>query len=585
MPLLEVKNLTISFNNNKTSFAVNDISFSLERGETLGLVGESGSGKTLSGLALMRILPAGVKVTGNIQFHTNSEIIDFLSLTETDMRNYRGRTISMIFQEPMTALNPSVLCGRQVEEILRIHTSLTRNQRKNKVLELFEEVKFRDPGEYYSKYPHQLSGGQRQRVVIAMAIACNPEILIADEPTTALDVTTQKSIITLLEALKIKHNLSIIFITHDLRLVSGIADRILILSQGNIIESGFTKDVLINPVNDYTRALIACVPKQDVRQLRLPTIEDFKNSTTSKSGFNQIENGERKKMHQLIYSKPPILEVDHLNTFFRKKQGFLKTPEDLFHALKEIKFSLWKGETLGLVGESGSGKTTLGRTLMQLIENYEGNIRFNGIEVSKLKGKELTGFRKKVQLIFQDPYSSLNPNHTIGYIISEPILVHQPVNFLTQRKGNNSENNLSGISFSGKSEIKSRVMQLMEITGLKKEWFYRYPHQLSGGQRQRVAIARALALQPEILICDEIVASLDVSVQAQILNLLNDLKHNLGLTYIFISHDLVVVKYISDRILVMKDCRIVEQGETDEMCISPTEEYTKNLIDAAFKPY
>jgi peptide/nickel transport system ATP-binding protein len=585
MPLLEVKNLTISFKNNKTLFAVHKVSFSLERGETLGVVGESGSGKTLSGLAIMRILPEGVNVTGNIYFNKKSERVDFLSLSETEMRNYRGKTISIIFQEPMTALNPSVTCGRQIEEILRIHTSLTQNQRKKKVLELFEEVKFENPNEYYSKYPHQLSGGQRQRVVIAMAIACNPEILIADEPTTALDVTTQKSIITLLEALKFKYDLSIIFITHDLRLVSGITDRILILSQGEIIESGITKELLTNPLNDYTRALISCMPKQDIRQLRLPTIENFKNSTESKSDFDAVNEEERKKSHQFIFSKLPILEVDHLNTFFRKKQGFLKNQDDLFHALKEIKFSLWKGETLGLVGESGSGKTTLGRTLMQLIENYNGSIKYNGIEVSKFKGKELTGFRKKVQLIFQDPYSSLNPNHTVGYIISEPILVHQPENFLTQRKGNSLKNNITSRYISDTSEIITRVMQLMEITGLKKEWFYRYPHQLSGGQRQRVAIARALALQPEILICDEIVASLDVSVQAQILNLLNDLKQNLGLTYIFISHDLVVVKYISDRIIVMRNCRIVEQGETDEMCTNPKEEYTKNLIDAAFKPY
>jgi peptide/nickel transport system ATP-binding protein len=563
MVLLEVKNLTIEFNKNQ--IIADNLSFAIEEGETLGIVGESGSGKTLTGLAIMGMLPKDASIKGEIKFSTTLKSLDsvnLLSLPEDELKNYRGNKISMIFQEPMTALNPVVKCGKQVAEVIEIHSGLSSKVIKERVLRLFEEVMLPDPVETYNKYPHQLSGGQRQRAMIAMAIACKPLLIIADEPTTALDVTLQQGIIDLLNKLKKEYNLSMVFISHDLGIISKISDKILVLQNGKQIEFGKTNDIINSPKAAYTFGLLSCRPRPEIRFERLPVIEDFMNEGSIVPDFKTVSNEEREKRQKLIYSNTPLLTIKNLNSWFVQKYNLLRNPVKKFNALTDVNFHVWKGETVGLVGESGSGKTTLGRTLMQLIDNYNGTIMFNGIEVSNLKRKEIQAYRKSVQLIFQDPYSSLNPNHTVGYAITEPMVVHK--------------------IGSDKRERFLKAIELLDLTGLDNNFYYRYPHQLSGGQRQRVAIARALALQPQLLICDESVSALDVSIQAQILNLLNDLKKKLGLTYIFISHDLAVVKFMADRIFVLKDGRIVEFGETDYLCSNPKEEYTKALLKAAF---
>jgi peptide/nickel transport system ATP-binding protein len=561
MPLLDVRNLTIFFGKNNAIPVVNDISFTLEHGETLGVVGESGSGKTLTGLAIMGLAPKGAKVSGEIILNLGSENININLLSEKKRIKYRGKIISMIFQDPMTSLNPSVRCGKQVDEILKTHTSLSATLRKKKVIELFDEVMLSNPMQVYKKYPFQLSGGQLQRVMIAMAVACNPLILIADEPTTALDVTVQKSIINLLVGLKNKYNISVIFISHNLDIVSKISSKIMVMFNGSQIEYGTAKQILSEPKVQYTKGLIACRPETSKRMERLPMVDDFIKNENSKSHIKIISADERRNIHKKIYAHDPILKISNLNSYFILNYNILGKPINTFQALKDIDLQIWQGETVGVVGESGSGKTTLGKTLMRLIGKFDGNITYRGKNVSILNGKDLLKYRKTVQLIFQDSYSSLNPNHTIGYAIREPMIVHN----LYKKESIRNE----------------RVFELMNMTGLNEHFFNRYPYQLSGGQRQRVGIARALALEPEVLICDESVSSLDVSIQANILNLLNDLKKQLKLTYIFISHDLAVVKYMADRIFVMKDGQIIENGEADALYANPREEYTKTLIDAA----
>ena len=560
MQILDVNNLNICFGNQKT--VVNNVSFNLQQGQILGVVGESGSGKSLTGLAIMGLLPSGAKVTGEINLSEETGTVNLLSLNENQLQKYRGSKIGMIFQEPMTALNPVIICGKQVAEVLQIHTKLSKKKRKDRVLELFREVLLPNPEELYSKYPHQLSGGQRQRVVIAMAIACNPLLLIADEPTTALDVTVQLAILDLLLKLKTKYNLSIIFVSHDLGVISRISDNILVLCKGEQIEFGTAQEIIKNPQAAYTKGLIACKPSSRIRLSRLPIISDFDNKSFDPLLNNIISSNSRKLIHNIIYNDKPILTIRSLNAYFKKGSALFSKKANVFHALKNIDFQVWKGETVGLVGESGSGKTTLGRTLMHLIENVHGQIWFHGSDVSKMNKSDLLQFRKKVQLVFQDPFSSLNPNQTIGQAILEPMIVHRLHENDKQRK--------------------IKALDLMLLTGLDHDWYNRFPHQLSGGQRQRVVIARALALEPEVLICDESVSALDVSIQAQILNLLNDLKLKLGLTFIFVSHDLVVVKYMADRILVMKNGEIIEQAEADLLCEKPQEEYTRKLLQAAF---
>lgn len=559
-PLLEVKNLSISFDNN--SKAVDNLSFSLPVGQTLGIVGESGSGKSVTGMAIARLLPVNTNVTGKILVpqswtgETGNEYSDLLKLDEKSMIKLRGKRISLIFQEPMTALNPSMLCGKQIEEILKLHKIVERSNLIDRQLQLLTDVQLPNPEVVLKKYPHQLSGGQRQRLMIAMAMAANPDIIIADEPTTALDVTVQFEILELLKHLKQERNLTMIFISHDLNVISHIADNVLVMRHGNMMEQGTVRQVMNNPQHSYTKALLESKPSFHSRPAKLPTVDDF----ITEKPFEKVEEPDETRKSRLdrIYKAQPLIEIDALKVGFSLKSLFNKEQTLI---LKGIDLKIWKGETLGLVGGSGSGKTTLGRTLMQLIEGYQGNIRYEGKEIKDFSINEMLKFRQKVQLVFQDPYSSLNPYQTIGQSIMEPILVH----------------NL----YKNKSEARNRAIELMQMTRIQPEWYNRYPHQLSGGQRQRVVIARALALNPEVLICDESVSALDVSVQAQVLNLLNELKETIGLTYVFISHDLAVVKYMSDRIVVLDKGHIVEENEADELCQNPAHPYTQRLLSAA----
>ena len=552
MKILEVNNLSLSFKINQQQVDVlKNISFSLEKGKTLGIVGESGSGKSITALSILKLLPKNAVInSGEINFINDNASSNLLSLSEKQILGVRGSKISMIFQEPMTSLNPSLTCGYQVSEIIRYHLNLSENKAKERTLDLFKEVKLPDPKRLYLKYPHEISGGQKQRVMIAMAIALNPAVLIADEPTTALDVTVQKSILELLKQIQKKYGTSIIFISHDLGVISNISDDIAVMYKGDIVEYGSKVEIIKNPQIPYTIGLLKCRPTLETKKGRLPVLNDF------------LENRqfERKSINtQIDKSEDIILRIQNLDKIYFSRKNFFGKYKEQFKAVNNISFDVFKGETLGLVGESGCGKTTLGRTLVQLIEKTSGDIYFKGKAVSDLSAKELKEFRKKVQIIFQDPYSSLNPKLTIGDTLLEVLNVH----------------NL----YSNKQR-RDRVVEILEKVKLEKESFYKYPHEFSGGQRQRIVIARALILEPEFIICDESVSALDVSVQAEILNLLNDLRNEFGLTYIFISHDLSVVKYMSDRVLVMKDGKLVELKKADEIYNSPASEYTKSLICA-----
>jgi peptide/nickel transport system ATP-binding protein len=553
--VLEIKNLSLSFRTNHEVIQVlNNISFSLEKGKTLGVVGESGSGKSLTAMSILRLLPKNAIVSdGEILFSDNDYNVDLLKLSEKELLKVRGNRISMIFQEPMTSLNPSMRCGLQVEEIILNHLDCDKKETKKRVLDLFDEVKLPEPNRIYQSYPHEISGGQKQRVMIAMAIAINPMILIADEPSTALDVTVQKSIIDLLKELQRKHGISILFITHDFGVISQIADDILVMYKGEIVEKGQKNKILAFPDHPYTKGLLKCRPSNNLKQSRLITINDFlNNSTSEKTSEAELISVKNKEA-------APILEVKGVSKYYGLRKGVFGKIVKNNVALKNVNFYVKQGETLGLVGESGCGKTTLGRTIVQLIKSTSGDIYFKGAALNNLSKKQLKDFRKKVQIIFQDPYSSLNPKKTIGNLILEPLKVHKI----------------------GKSnERKQMVVDLLDKVKLERSSYNKYPHEFSGGQRQRVVIARALILNPEFIICDESVSALDVSIQAEILNLLNDLKNEFGLTYIFISHDLSVVRYMSDRIMVMKDGELVEINEADEIYSSPASEYTKKLIDS-----
>lgn len=518
--MLEVKDLKISFLRNKQWHeVVKGISFNVQRGETLAIVGESGSGKSVTSLAIMGLLDKKKsKIEGNIDFE--------------------GKRISMIFQEPMTALNPVMKCGKQMME-----TGIS----KEKCLSLFEEVLLPDVQKAFNSYPHQLSGGQRQRVMIAMALALEPDILIADEPTTALDVTVQKAVLDLMKQLQKKYNIGIIFITHDLGVVHQIADKVAVIYKGEIVEEASNEEIFSNPQNPYTKGLLASRPPLDKRPKRLSTVSDFLNQ---RADNQEIETKiERENKHQSIYSHTPLLQAKNLHIQYGK-----------FIAIPSLSFDLYKGETLGLVGESGCGKSTLGYSLMNLIENAKGEIYFENRLISNLKKKDLKQLRKEIQIIFQDPYSSLNPRLTIGRAIEEVLIVHKIEK--------------------DKNKRKEMVMEMLEKVGLEREHYERYPHEFSGGQRQRIGIARALILKPKLIICDESVSALDVSVQATVLNLLNDLKKEFQLTYIFISHDLAVVKYMSDRMMVMRKGEIEQIGEADEIYTNPQTQYAKTLISS-----
>ena len=553
--MLKVKELNISFltEEGETNVATN-INFSLVKNEILGIVGESGSGKSVTSLAVLGLLPKRKSIIeGSIIFND----VELLRLTDKELQQIRGNRISMIFQEPMSSLNPSLTCGFQVMEILLEHKKMDKSAAKKKVIELFHQVKLPRVEAMYNQYPHQLSGGQKQRVMIAMAIACKPEILIADEPTTALDVTVQKEIIKLLKELQIETGMSIIFISHDLSLVSEIADRMLVMQHGVIVEQGNTKNIFKNPENIYTKALINSKPSLQKRLKKLPTVEDF---LTGKLESDLISTVERQKTHKLIYSKTALLEIQNLKTYFSTPKSFFSKNRASVKAVDNVSLKVYEGETLGLVGESGCGKTTLGRTILHLEKATSGNIFYKGKEITKLSLAEIKKLRKEVQIIFQDPFSSLNPRLPVGKAIEEPMKVHKLYN--------------------SEKERKEKTLEILSRVGLEEEHYNRYPHEFSGGQRQRIGIARTIALQPKLIICDESVSALDVSVQAQVLNLLNELKNDFGFTYIFISHDLAVVKYMADQLAVMNQGKIEELGEADDIYNDPKNEYTKKLIDA-----
>ena len=552
--ILDVLGLTISFGENKQeTTVVHDIDFSLYENEILAIVGESGSGKSVTSKAIMGLLQdKNTHIKGRINFEETS----LLSLSSKEFAKLRGNDIAMIFQEPMSALNPSLTCGFQVAEILLHHKKVSASEVKKEVLQLFEKVKLPRPQDMYTSYPHQISGGQMQRVVIAMAIACKPKLLIADEPTTALDVTVQKEILQLLKDLQKQTGMSMLFISHDLALVCELADRVLVMYKGDIVEKGTVKEIFEAPKKSYTKALLGSRPTLDVRYKVLPTIASIKDNSFIPQS---ITSQQRAKKHQKIYTKTPLLRVENVAKSYFSKVGVFGQKQEI-KAVNGISFDVFEGETLGLVGESGCGKSTLGKVILQLEKATKGSIFYKGKEITSLKSKDLRSLRKDIQLIFQDPYSSLHPRKIIGQAIIEPMEVH-------------------GIG-SSKKQRKEKAMELLSRVGLEESYFHRYPHQLSGGQRQRVGIARTIAMEPKLVICDESVSALDISVQAQVLNLLNELKEDFGFTYIFISHDLAVVKYMADQLLVMNKGAIEEIGDADEIYANPVKQYTKKLIDS-----
>jgi peptide/nickel transport system ATP-binding protein len=563
LPLLEVKNLSVEFTSEKiTTTALKDISFSINKGEILALVGESGSGKSVTALSMLRLVPAppALYKGGEMIFSEDgNNPIDILKATREQLQTTRGDKIAMIFQEPMTSLNPVLTCGAQVMESIRIHKKVSLKEAKEETTGWFEKVKLPDPAGIFYRYPHQLSGGQKQRVMIAMAMCCYPSLLICDEPTTALDVTVQKDILQLIKELQQQQNMGVLFITHDLGVVAEIADRAIVMYKGEIVEQGETKKIFTQPQHPYTKALLACRPVLHNKGERLPVVSDFLNSE------NKKENNS--KTSTISFDQPVISESNHilvsvknLSVHFSSRKNLFGKSLQFVPAVDNVSFDVYKNETLGLVGESGCGKTTLGRALLRLIEPTSGKIIYNNVDLTARNKDELKELRKEIQVVFQDPYSSLNPGLTIGSAIAEPLKVHRLLNTPKARK--------------------EKVIELLEKVNMQADHYNRYPHEFSGGQRQRIVIARALALNPSFVICDESVSALDVSIQAQVLNLLNDLKKELGFTVIFISHDLSVVRYISDRIMVMKSGKIVETGKANDIYFTPQTEYTKNLIDS-----
>ena len=548
--MLQVKNLSIKFLSHENEIeVVKKISFDLGVNKILGIVGESGSGKSVTSLAILGLLSKNAILEGEIFFNEKN----LVALSNKEFEKIRGKKIGMIFQEPMSSLNPTITCGKQVYEVLKQHTDLNKNEIFNEVIALFEKVKLPLPDRIFKAYPHQLSGGQKQRVMIAMAIACKPDLLIADEPTTALDVSVQKEIIALLKELQVENKMSVLFISHDLPLVSEIADNVIVIYEGAIIEQGKTKDIFRTPQNQYTKGLINSKPSLSKRFKKLPTVSDFIEKNTFPEIYSTLE---RNQFHQKLYDAKPLLEIVNLKKYFESRKGFSKNAT--IKAVDDVSFKLYEGETLGLVGESGCGKTTLGRSILHLEEITSGKIFYKGKDITVLSKPELVNLRKEIQIIFQDPFSSLNPRISIGNAIIEPMTVHKILPSYTDRK--------------------LYVLDLLKKVGLEEDHFNRYPHEFSGGQRQRIGIARAIALNPKIIICDESVSALDVSVQAQVLNLLNELKKVFNFSYIFISHDLSVVKFMSDQLIVMNQGKIEEINDSDEIYSAPKSSYTKNLI-------
>ena len=572
-PLIDIRNLSTRFFTRETEItAVNNISFSVRKGETLGIVGESGSGKTVSALSIMRLISAPGKISGG-EIHYESRTgkkVDLLSLPENEMRSFRGNEIAMIFQEPMTSLNPVLSCGFQVSEALMLHKKLSAKEAKERTLALFEKVQLRDGSRIFDAFPHQLSGGQKQRIMIAMAMSCDPQLLIADEPTTSLDGPVHAAILKLMRELKEENNTSMLFITHDLGGIAEIADRVIVMYKGKIVEEGNVSDIFLKPQHPYTKGLLACRPPLEKRLHVLPTIADFMQEKEDGS-FVEIQKPvsissdhlivtkeETAARHELLYKQTPILQVKNLKTWFPVRKALFAGKQEFIKAVDDVSFDVYPGETLGLVGESGCGKTTLGRSILRLIEPTAGEIIFKNQNFGALEGKALREMRKHIQIIFQDPYPSLNPAMKIGDAIKEPMTVHH--------------------LYANEKERKEKVLELFQRVHLKPEHYNRYPHEFSGGQRQRICIARALAVKPEFIICDECVSALDVSIQAQVLNLLNELKQDFGFSSIFISHDLSVVKFMSDRMMVMNKGKIEEMGDPDEIYAAPASDYTRKLI-------
>lgn len=570
-PLLKIEDLSLEFlRDTQWNPILHHINFSLDKGEVLGIVGESGSGKSVTALSIMQLLnPKQTRYpSGKILFRTQDDEkippLDILKASESDMQSLRGNQIGMIFQEPMTSLNPVIRCGEQISEQIILHKHVSKKEAKEQVINLFNEVMLPRPAQIFDSYPHELSGGQKQRIMIAMAMSCNPKLLIADEPTTALDVTIQKNILELIRSLQQKHSMSVLFITHDLGVMAEVADRTLVMYKGDIVEENTVQNIFLNPQNSYTKQLIACRPSMNQRLKTLPQVSDFAgnegNAVQDIITKLTVKPEERKTAHEKLYSGDKIVTVKNLNKVYKLRKRKLFEKQQFLHALKDINLDIYEGETLGLVGESGCGKTTLGRTLLRLIEPSSGEVCFRGKNLVRIPATELREMRKDLQIILQDPYSSLNQRLTIGEALMEPMRVH-------------------GILQNDK-ERKKRVIELLERISLNESHFYRYPHEFSGGQRQRISIARALSVNPKFIICDESVSALDVSVQAQVLNLLNELKSEYQFTYIFISHDLSVVKFMADRIAVMQQGAIVEIGEADTLCSHPQTAYTQKLIDS-----
>ena len=586
--LLDIENLTVQFQTEEGQVtAVNDVSFTVYKGETVGIVGESGSGKSVTSLSIMRLInePPGKISKGKILYYTDGtsrssregrQNIDLVALQEDKMQHYRGNEIAMIFQEPMTSLNPVYTCGHQVTEAILVHKNCSKAEAKRQTLALFEKVKLPDPDRAFRSYPHQQSGGQKQRVMIAMALSCNPALLIADEPTTALDVTVQKQILDLIKSLQQASDMSVIFITHDLGVIADIADRVIVMYKGSIVEQGSVIEIFKNPQHPYTKSLLACRPPLGDRLRRLPVVSDFMdvekqadgdvkiiekaNSISTVLTSMKIPQAEIDNRLAQLLKQEPILQVKNVKTWYPSKKNWWGKTLEWVKAVDDVSFDVYPGETLGLVGESGCGKTTLGRTILRLSPATEGSIFYKNKDLLQLKNEDLMDLRRDIQIIFQDPYSSLNPRMTIGSAILEPMQVH----------------NL----YANDRERKEKVIELLETVSMEAGHFNRYPHEFSGGQRQRICIARALALNPKFIICDESVSALDVSVQAQVLNLLIDLRQKRNFTCIFISHDLSVVKFISDRMIVMNKGKIEEMGASDAIYNNPQSDYTKKLIEA-----
>jgi len=571
--LLTIRNLSVQFGDgDENDYAVKNISIEIMKGELVAIVGESGSGKSVTALSVLQLLPKQAEVNGNaVFFQREKRPVDLLKLTRGSINHIRGKNIAMIFQEPMTSLNPVYTCGDQVMEAIRLHQQVTKKEARKKTIELFEKVKLPEPETFLDRYPHQVSGGQKQRVMIAMAMSCDPTLLIADEPTTALDVTVQKSILELIRSLQEQNNMGVILITHDLGVVADVADKIVVMYKGEIVEQGETSQILHNPKHAYTKALLACRPSAQKKGNRLAVVSDF-------IGPNAKDNSNKEKDSKVvaidpagldsnflmpavnIYQEAPtVLDVRNLTISFPLKKNVFGRTTRSFNAVDNVSFKIKQGDIVGLVGESGCGKTTLGRSILQLIKPDSGKIFLYGSNITNTKPAVLRAMRKDLQIVFQDPYGSLNPRITIGEAILEPLKVHSVLNNNSQRK--------------------EKVMALLGKVNLDADHYNRYPHQFSGGQRQRICIARALALDPSFLVFDEAVSALDVSVQAQVLNLLNDLKKEFGFTALFISHDLAVVHYICNRILVMHKGKITEEGDADDVYYRPKDEYTQTLIN------